>query len=232
MVERYSISVSAQKLASHFSVDVPSHYKPRYNAGPTHLLPVITHEHPEGVSFFYWGAIPQFVKNKNISEKLINIRAESIQDKPALRKKMMRFRCVVPLDGFYSWKKISKKSAIPYLFFPKNKGLISVAAMWEEYEDDQEETHHTFSMITSKASAPVQSVNDRMPLLLDEKNNIKWLDKETNEGDLLDILNTSPSVSLESYTVSPRISALNVNEPSLLLPSAPADQHGNLTLFD
>ncbi|MEQ9413409.1 MAG: SOS response-associated peptidase family protein, partial [Cyclobacteriaceae bacterium] len=121
MFDRYSIAATPQQLTDHFSVDVPSHYKKYYNAGPTHLLPVITHDNSEGVSFFYWGAIPQWIKDKNISEKLINIRSETIKDKPALRKKMIRFRCIIPIDGFYCWKKIGKKSAVPYRFFQKKK---------------------------------------------------------------------------------------------------------------
>lgn len=232
MFERYSIAATKQQLSDHFSVDVPAHYKAFYNAGPTHLLPVITHQHPEGVSFFYWGGIPQWIKDKNISEKLINIRAETIQDKPALKKKLMRFRCIVPLDGFYSWKKISKKSAIPYRFFLKSKDLMSMAGLWEEFEDEQEETHHTFSVITTRSNAQVETINERMPMLLSPQQEKIWLDKDSSEIDLLKILASNDSPSLESYTVSPRISSLAANESTLLLPSAPADQHGNLTLFD
>ncbi len=232
MVERYSLAATASQLADHFVVDVPSHYKARYNAGPTHLLPVVTHHHPEGVSFFYWGAIPQWIKNKNISEKLINIRAETIGDKPSLRKKMMHYRCIVPIDGFYSWKRIGKKSAVPYRFFQKNKRLLSMAALWEEFEDEEEKTHHTFSVITKAADAQVKSVNERMPFLLDDNAYKLWLDAESTEKDLLNLLAKPLSIPLEFYTVSPRINSLELNDSTMILPSAPADQHGNLTLFD
>ncbi|HCM76321.1 MAG TPA: DUF159 family protein [Cytophagales bacterium] len=232
MFERYSISASAQQLSDRFSVDVPKHYKSYYNAGPTHLLPVITHHNPEGVSFFYWGAIPQWTKDKNVSEKLINIRAEVIQDKPAFKKKMMRFRCIAPIDGFYCWKKISKKAAVPYRFFLKNKGLMAMAALWEEFEDENEETHHTFSVITTKANSQVRSVNERMPLLLNKETEKIWLNEESSENELLKLLTTESTQQLDSYTVSHRISILTANESTLMLPSAPSDQFGNLTLFD
>ncbi len=232
MFDRYSIAASAGQIAEHFMVDVPVHYKPAYNAGPTHLLPVITHQNPEGISFFYWGAIPQWIKNKNISEKLINIRVESINEKPALKKKMMRYRCIVPIDGFYCWKKISKKSAVPYRFFLKDKGLIAMAALWEEFEDENEETHHTFSVITAEANKQVQAIHERMPLLLEKSAEKIWLNQESTEEDLLKVLKTNSTVPLESYTVSPKIGSLERNESTLILPSAPADQFGNLTLFD
>ena len=232
MFDRYSIAATAPQIADHFSVDVPTHYKKFYNAGPTHLLPVITHDDSEGVSFFYWGAIPQWIKNKNISEKLINIRAETIKDKPALRKKMLRFRCIIPIDGFYSWKRIGKKSAVPYRFFHKKKELLAMTGLWEEFEDEQEETHHTFSVITTPSNQQVLPVNERMPLLLNKESRNLWLNKDANENDLLNLLNLDSKVELESYTVSPRISVLSANESTLFLPTAPADQFGNLTLFD
>ncbi|MFZ1809519.1 MAG: SOS response-associated peptidase [Cyclobacteriaceae bacterium] len=232
MFDRYSIAATADQLTDHFSVDVPSHYKKYYNAGPTHLLPVITHDNSEGISFFYWGAIPQWIKNKNISEKLINIRAETIEDKPALRKKLMRFRCIIPIDGFYSWKKISKKSAVPYRFFQKKKELLAMAGLWEEFEDEQEETHHTFSVITIPSNKQVLSVNERMPLLLNKETWNTWLNKDATENDLLGLLSVKNSIELDSYTVSPRIGLLSANESTLFFPTAPADQFGNLTLFD
>ncbi|MCB0490591.1 MAG: SOS response-associated peptidase [Cyclobacteriaceae bacterium] len=231
MFERYSIGSTANQLADFYSVDVPSYYKPNYNAGPTHLLPVITHHNPEGISFFYWGAIPSWVNNKNVSEKLINVRGETIPDKSTFRKKMMRYRCLVPADGFYAWKKISKRAAIPYRFFAKDKSLLTFAGLWEEFEDEEGETHHTFSIITVQSNGQVVTVNERMPALLDKQGEKVWLNKESSEKELLDALRPK-TIELENHTVSPRIASLDANDASLILPSAPADQHGNLTLFD
>jgi len=232
MIERFSISATVQKIHDRFGVDVPKHYKPFYNAGPTHLLPVITHQNPEGLSFFYWGLVPEWAKNKTISEKLINIRAEALNDKPALKKKIMNYRCLIPVDGFYAWRRVGKKTAIPYRFLLKDKSLCSIAGVWEEFEDENEETHHTFSILTVKSNSFVQAVQDRMPVLFEKKEESIWLKKEATETELLNLLRPYPADKLDCYTVSPRIGVLSANESSLLLPTAPADQHGNLTLFD
>src|SRR3982751_3893511 len=110
MIERYSITASADLLHKRFGVDVPDFYKPSFNASPTHLLPVITHESPLGISLFYWGEIPKWAKNKTPGEKIINARIESLTEKTALKKAMMRTRCIIPADGFYAWKKVGKKT--------------------------------------------------------------------------------------------------------------------------
>lgn len=233
MIDRYSIAASAQALAHRFSVDVPSHYKPYYNAGPAELLPVITQLSPEGVSFFFWGLVPEWAKAKTPAEKLINTKAEYILEKPALQKKLLAYRCIVPADGFYAWKKLGKKTSVPYRFFLKDQQLTSFAGLWEEYEDEHGDMHHTFSIITTRSTPIVVKVAERMPLMLTLDGERQWLNKETPIESLIQVMAAPyPADQMDSYTVSPKINAVGINDPSLLLPTAPADQFGNLTLFD
>ena len=113
MIERYSITASPAKIEQRFGTDVLDTYAPNFNAAPTQLLPVITTISPLGISTFYWGTSPEWSKNKTLSEKIINIRAESILEKPMLKKGMMKNRCLIPADGFYAWRKVGKKTSIP-----------------------------------------------------------------------------------------------------------------------
>ena len=71
-----------------------------------------------------------------------------------------------------------------------------------------------------------------MPVLLDRQSEKLWLDKDSTEESLLQILSASDSSDMNYYPVSPRISQKDVDVPSLIVPTPPADQHGNLTLFD
>jgi len=137
MIDRYSITASSAKINERFRAEVLDTYTPRYNAAPTQLLPVITHSTPHGVSTFFWGTSPEWSKNKSLSEKIINIRAETIMEKPPLKKAMMKSRCLIPADGFYAWKKVGKKTAIPYRFIIPDQELFSFAGTWEEFEDNE-----------------------------------------------------------------------------------------------
>ena len=92
MLDRYSIAATSQKLAERFSVDVPEGYTPRYNAAPSQLLPVITTDNPEGISFFYWGIAPEWAKNKSISERIINLRVEQLSERPITLKNLKKSR--------------------------------------------------------------------------------------------------------------------------------------------
>ena len=232
MIDRYSITASSSEVAERFSVDVPEFYKAHYNASPTHLLPVITSATPQGLSLFYWGTAPEWAKNKALSEKIINLHGEDFPEKPGLKKALLKQRCIVPADGFYGWKKIGKKTSIPHRFILKTKGLFSFPALWEEFEDTDGNQIQTFTIITSPSNSIVNVIQERMPLILDRESEKAWLDKESSEEILLEIIKTPGTSDLDYYPVSPRISQQNVDVPSLIVPTPPSDQHGNLTLFD
>jgi putative SOS response-associated peptidase YedK len=232
MIDRYSITASASTLSDRFGVDVPEFYKPRYNATTTQLLPVITHTAPQGISNFYWGTSPAWAKNKTLSEKIVNVRTETILEKAAQQKSLIKNRCIVPADGFYGWKRAGKKSFIPFRFVAQDSGLFSFAGIWDEYEDTEGNQFHTFSVITVQANSIVASVQERMPVILDPKEEAVWLNKDSTEADLLGLLKPLEAEYLNHYPVSPRISDNTADVPSLIIPTPPSDQFGNLTLFD
>lgn len=231
MIERFSIAVPAGLLASRFSVEEPIAYQPKYNGAPSQLFPLITSEGPQGFSFFYWGLPPSWAKNKSIAERIINWRSEQILEKPALKKKLTKHRCLVPADGFYVWKKVGKKTQIPWRFTLKSKELFSIAGVWEEYEDENE-SFHTFSIITIPATGFVQSASERMPLILTKAQEAIWLQPEVSELELDSVLTSVFAEAMDGYTVSPQINSIEADKPSLMLPMPAADQFGNLTLFD
>ena len=232
MIDRYSITASATKIHERFRSEVLDTYIPKYNAAPTQLLPVITHSTPHGVSTFFWGTTPEWSKNKALGEKIINVRAETILEKPALKKAMMKTRCLIPADGFYAWKKVGKKTAIPYRFLALDQELFSFAGLWEEFEDSEGNEMHTFSIITIMANAMVATVQERMPAILTPASEKIWMNQESNETDLIQVLVPYAAEKMNFYPVSPRINDSNANVPSLIVPTPPADQFGNLTLFD
>jgi putative SOS response-associated peptidase YedK len=230
MFVRYSIAANSSEIAGKFSIDVPEGYKPIYNAAPTHLLPVVTQDSQKGVSFFYWGAPPSWANKKPLGEKIINTRSEQIMEKAVLRKKLTDKRCLILADGFYAWKKIGKKTSVPYRFTLKDKGPFCIAGLWEEYDDVQDNINHTFTVITTEPTEATSSICERLPVILDAVAGKKWLNT-TDESSLIALLHPYKEV-LEYYTVTPRVNSPDQNDKQLIMPAPGADQFGNLTLFD
>ena len=230
MVNRYSLAAEAKTVSERFSVDTTEAYAPIYNAAPTRLLPVITQESQQGVSFFYWGAPPAWANEKPLAERIINTQAELIAEKTVLKKKLREHRCLVPADGFYGWKRIGKKTSVPYRFTLPDQSPFAIAGLWEEYDDQHGEPHHTFSIVTTASSEWVSPFTDRMPAILDPAQEKGWL-ISGNESVVMNMLAMYPG-RLDHYSVSSLVNNVDRNDRTTILPAPAADQFGNLTLFD
>ncbi len=231
MISRYTISASSDALSKKFGVDTTPAYQRRFNIAPTQLSPVITNESPKGLSFFYWGLISNLANNKTISEKLYLTRAESIPDKLSLHSALQERRCVVPADGFYEWKKVSKKGLVPYYYFVKNHEPFGMAGLWEEFENDEGTPVHSFTILTCVANELVKESTDRMPVILQKEMLGSWLNGQTSFDELVGMLKPYPALQMERYSVSHKINSLSFDDPSLIAPAPASDQFGNYTLF-
>lgn len=231
MCRRYSISPTAAELAERFDIDVPEAYRSRYNAAPTQILPVITDDNPEGLSFFYWGVVPKFAKNKSLSPKLYNTKAETFIQKATASKALRQRRCLVPADGFYDWKNVSKKGVVPYRFVLEGQKTFAFAGVWEEYEDDEEGMVYTFSIITTEANAITRDMGLSMPAIIAREDEKKWLNNDLSVDECTKLLKPFPAQMMNSFTVSSLLNNLENDKPELLRPAPAADQFGNYTLF-
>lgn len=231
MPERYSITTELNTLGKRYNAEVPGNYQPRYNAAPGQLLPVLTSEHAEGFSYFYWGTIPDWSKNRTISRKLLMIPLSEILSKPIRIKDLMIRRCIIPADGYYEWKQVGKKTRIPYRFVMNDNQIFSFAGIWEEFDDENDKTHHIFRVITVPAPDVSQNFNDEVPLILKRDNEEKWM-KENSEENLKQVLNNYDKTTLRKYTVNPGIEDIEKDHEGLILPYDAMDQYGNYSLFN
>ncbi|MDE0558363.1 SOS response-associated peptidase [Algoriphagus sp. NF] len=231
MCGRYSLSKSKIELEERFQAEMLSDFKPRYNIAPTQLVPVITSQSPKGFSFFYWGITPEFGRNKPVSQKLINAKAESVHQKITFKSSFKQRRCIIPADGFYEWKKLGKKTSIPHRFTLREGGLFSFAGIWDEYETVDGENQHTFLILTTEPNELVSEVHDRMPVVLTQETEKKWLNNYSSEEELLEILKPFSANEMLSYPVSTLVNSVKNDSPALIRKTDPMDQHGNYTLF-
>jgi putative SOS response-associated peptidase YedK len=232
MCGRYSLSKSKIELEERFQAEMLGDFSPRYNIAPTQLVPVITSESPKGFSFFYWGITPEFAKNKPVSQKFINAKAETVHEKVSFKRAFQKRRCLVPADGFFEWKKLGKKTKIPYRFTLANDEAFAFAGIWEEYENELGESNHTFLILTTSPNELVSEVHDRMPVIFKKEDEKKWLDPYSTNEDLTAMLKTYQADEMVSYTVSPMVNHVGNDNPSIIRKtSSPIDQFGNYTLF-
>jgi putative SOS response-associated peptidase YedK len=127
---------------------------------------------------------------------------------------------------------VGKKTSIPYRFVASSNELFSFAGLWEEFEDTDGHEIQTFKLITTTSNKLVELFAERMPLILNKESEALWLDQEADETTAMKLLQTENTLGINNYPVTPGIANTAQDLASMILPTPPADQHGNLTLFD
>jgi putative SOS response-associated peptidase YedK len=117
------------------------------------------------LSMINWG-----IKFAEDSPLIFNSRIETIKEKKFWRGLFDKNRCVVPMSGFYEWKKEGSRK-IPFkIFLPGNK-IFYVPAL---YFVDKEKNVFT-SLITTVPNKFIKQIHHRMPVILDFENALKYL---------------------------------------------------------
>lgn len=149
-------------------------FEPTNNAAPGMFLPVVTRNSPTQVNLMKWGLAPDWGGAKKY--KLINARAETLDQKPYFRNLLLNQRGIVPANGFYEWQKETKK---PFYFRANNNEILALAGLWDQ---------KTFTIITTEANKAVSPIHNRMPVILTREAEEVWLDKKITEATLLKML--------------------------------------------
>jgi putative SOS response-associated peptidase YedK len=208
----------AKIIEERFDVKVDStRYKPRYNSAPSQDLAVISNLNPGELSFYRWGLIPSWAKDKSIGNKLINARAETILEKPSFKNSLKHKRCLVLSDGFYEWKSIAKKEKIPSRITLQNNRLFAMAGIWDSWKDETGAMINSFAIITTTPNKLMENIHNRMPVILEQKDEKQWL----NENDttvLFSLLKPYPELEMTAYPVSKLVNSPSNDSPDVMNP--------------
>ena len=232
MCGRYTIIAKAEEIEKRFNVAVAPAFEPRYNAAPTQVLPVITNENPQELSFFQWGLVPSWSGEKKGIPPLINARAETISEKNSFKDALKLRRCLVISDGYYEWKVVSKKVRIPYRVQLKSGAVFAYAGLWEEFVEEDNSISQTFTIITTTASQTTAPIHERMPVILSPESESIWMKNNLSVNEHRSLLRPYPDDGVECFTVSNLVNSVQNDNPRLIFPAASMDQKGNYTLFD
>ena len=121
----------------------------------------------------HWGIVPHWAKPGQFERPLINARAETIHDKASFRKLIARTRVIVPVNGFYEWRR-TKDSKATFYFKSADQDALALAGI---YQIDRDGEMHC-CLITSDANDVMRPVHDRMPVLIPRAAMQDWLRSE------------------------------------------------------
>jgi putative SOS response-associated peptidase YedK len=208
----------AQRLGA--LVDPELEWHPSWNIGPTASLLGARVRHGERLlSKFDWGLLPGWFDDPRAGGRAFNARAESVATRPMFREAFRRRRLLVPVDGFYEWAPVvGSRRKQPYFFERADGDPVVLAGLWE-YWARGDDRRLTATVLTCKAGRDMP-VHDRQPVVLEPEDWARWLDPETDDGDLLRTLLEPGDGVLVHHPVSLDVSSVRNDGPHLVEPAA------------
>ncbi|TDL30732.1 SOS response-associated peptidase [Jeotgalibacillus sp. S-D1] len=190
MCGRFSLTEKLAELQAHYEFEMREEfsYEPNDNISPSQqIMAVVEVDKIRYPVQFRWGLIPPFAKDEKIGYKTFNARSETVQQKPSFRKAFQKKRCLIPADSFYEWQKLSSKEKQPFAIKPASNNILTFAGLWESWHKGNE-VIRSCTILTTRPNSKMESIHDRMPVILKEDDYQSWLSADTNADELQSLL--------------------------------------------
>jgi len=205
--------------------DLPT-LPPRYNIAPTQdVLTVVERDNSREAQLLQWGLIPFWSKEP---KGIINARVETIAEKASFNESFQKRRCLIFADGFYEWERSGKISQ-PYYFQLMDGQPFAFAGVWDKWRAN-DRVITSCAIITTKANELLSTIHTRMPVILPPELYDFWLNEDSREPELKDILMPFPASEMISHAVSYDVNDVK-NEGEHLLRRVEPNIGVNLRLF-
>ena len=222
MCGRYSLITDIRELANRFDFRVEGlTYQARFNIAPAQQVLTVTKDGSHNqAKLMQWGLIPSWTKDPYFGNRMINARAETISEKPMFREAFLKSRCLVIADGFYEWKKVGK-GRIPMRIVLKSGEPFGFAGLQETWKSPDGEEIQSCTIITTTPNDIMESIHNRMPVILSREAEGFWLDSARRElGALQGLLVPYESAAMDVYAVSTLINSPKNDTPDVIARNA------------
>ncbi|WLR56799.1 SOS response-associated peptidase [Mesobacillus subterraneus] len=218
MCGRFSLFEDIDSLKEQFHFDFPDDLDARYNIAPGQdILTVINNGSGRSGKKMRWGLIPFWAEDEKIGYRMINARAETVDEKASFKHALKQRRCLILTDGFYEWKKEGKQKQ-PYRFGMKSKQPFALAGLWENWKKDGKEIT-SCTIITTGPNQVTEKIHDRMPVILPKNKLDIWLDSSFAKPDQIkQLLVPFDADLMDAYPVSTAINSSKNEGKELIAP--------------
>lgn len=172
----------------------------QYNIAPTLNIPIYTNT--KLYTYAHFGLIPFWAKNR--SSMQINARSETVFEKNSFKEAYKQRRCLIPLNGYFEWKKdaLTKKSN-PYFIVSASGDYFVFAGIYESWFDNElGKTILSCALLTTQPNEKIAVLHDRMPVILEEQQWELWLSHRSDYSELNALFTPLSSEKVEYFAVS------------------------------
>jgi putative SOS response-associated peptidase YedK len=174
--------------------------------------------------------VPSWAKDLSAGNRMINVRAESVTDKPTFKRLLASNRCILPADGFYEWQDLGpdpdsgpgkrRPRKQPFYVTTRDGSPLALAGLWTTNKHaDPAGPVETCTILTTSANKLMSSIHHRMPVILPEAAWDTWLDPDLEDIDrLAALLVPAPEDLLTLWPVDPAVNSARSNGEELTRP--------------
>lgn len=218
LATRYGRNLSVVEIAEKILKEQEQY---RINAFSFPECPIVTTE--QELQSFRWGLIPFWTKDEKQADEIkrmtLNARADTIFSKPSFRESIRSKRCLVPSTGYFEWRHEGDRK-IPYYIYLKDESIFSMAGIYDTWLDKSTgEVVNTFSIITTEANeltGYIHNTKHRMPAILSQENEEKWLNPALDKLDIEQLLLPFPADRMEAYIIDSDFLKKSSDDPTIL----------------
>lgn len=233
MCGRYTLAApDPAQLRGRFPIGETVQVRRRFNVAPGDEILAVTTDRegaPRG-ELLRWGLVPHWSQEPVSPVKMINARVETLEDKPAFRDALTRFRCLILADGFYEWATSPTAAGRPYkqaFHISRSDGQpFAFAGLWAIWRGEPAELR-SCTIITTAANPAVAPLHDRMPVILEPEAERAWLDPAAPRPLLAELLRPLPEAETLIRPVGPAVNDARYDGPDCLA-EPPAEAQATL----
>lgn len=206
-----------QKLASELRLtNAADQIEVNFNVAPTQTVrAVVSQAAGRYVGAFRWGLIPSWSQGIP-AYAMINVRSETITEKPTFRGGLQRRRCLIPATGFYEWRQSDKQ---PFFIHAAAGDLLWLAGIYDAWSAPDGSYVPSLGIITTEANGVMKPIHQRMPVILSGEERLDWLEHTRLDAlDFVPLLKPCPDGDLALYPVSKFVNKVGNNSEECLRP--------------
>ena len=188
---------------------------PRYNIAPTQTLDVVKGNLT--LVAMSWGvSIMLPGKNGMVTKRVQNSRDDKVWSSRLWKPLIESQRVLVPVNGFYEWKRVNKKLAAAFYITPANSAAMFFAGIYKNSKDELQKPE--VSVITTSANESMSEVHHRMPVILNSHNAaMAWL-QDSDKSSLTELMTPASNDTLKLTEVSSYVNKSSNEGPECVEP--------------
>ncbi len=128
-----------------------------------------------------WGFVPARARDASFAPA--NARSETVAVKPLFRGAFAARRCILPVEGWYEWRRRPGARPEPYLVDTGDGAVLHLAAIWEPWRGPRGRIDG-FAVLTTVPGPRLAAIHHRQPAVLGDDDVDHWLSPDTGPPEL------------------------------------------------